>query len=283
MLLAGGLHITFYEGVDHLADFAADDVAGNADDPDPAEHHHGKRIGVIAAVDEEVGMGGANDLGNLVEVGAGFFDADDVVDLAEASDGVGVDVGDGATGDVVEDVGQGGGFGDRFEMLVKTVLRRPVVVRGDLEQSVNVAVGGETGEVLAFFGAVPAGAGDDARATAGGADGLAVEIGTLGLGEDGRLAGGAGRQESVVAGVNETLHEAAVSVEIDAVIVLEGGNHGGYESAKFKHCSVLPLPGCDCAIGGQRRYSRLGGLFRVGGPGHRGSVWAAADVDASLA
>ncbi len=96
--------------------------------PAPPSAMMGRARASSPAKTRKLAGGLGEELGDLHHVAAGFLDADDVGDLGEAEDGGGFEVGAGAAGDVVEQDGQGGGFGDGAEVLELAFLAGAVVV-----------------------------------------------------------------------------------------------------------------------------------------------------------
>ena len=105
-----------------------DGVGSDGDEAGAADGKRGQGEGVVAGEDLEGAWGFGDELGDLREVAAGLLDADDVGDFGEAKDGVGLEVGTGAAGDVVEQDRQVGGLGDGAEVLLLAFLAGAVVV-----------------------------------------------------------------------------------------------------------------------------------------------------------
>ena len=90
--------------------------------PQPPEGEDGQGHGVVAGEDAEAARQGVDEFGDLRDVAAGFLDADDVLFLCEAEDGLGFEVRAGARGDVVEQDGQMDCLRDGPEVLVLAFL-----------------------------------------------------------------------------------------------------------------------------------------------------------------
>ena len=65
-----------------MFDLIADQMSHHANHTVATHRHHQERLIVITAPDLEVRADAADDASDLVHVAAGFFGADDVVDLA---------------------------------------------------------------------------------------------------------------------------------------------------------------------------------------------------------
>ena len=233
-----GLEVTLYEGVDHVAGFAADDVRLHADDAHAAQRHEQVGVAVVAAIDVEAVFGRTGDLGDLIEVPAGLLDGHDVVHGAQPRHGVGRHVEAGARGHVVEHVGQRRGLRDGLEMEDQSVLRRLVVVGRDLQEAVHADLGGLARQVHAFRSVVAAGSRNDLGAVAHGRQRLTVELEAFVVAEHRRLARGAGDDDRVVAGVDESGHQAPERVVVHRAIVGERGDNRGNEPAERQHATA---------------------------------------------
>ncbi len=102
-------------------------------------------------------------------------------------------------------------------------LRRAVVVRRDHEQAVDAGGGGALAELAGVAGVVGAGAGDE-RHVDRGAHGR-PELHLLVVGQRGRLAGGAGQHEAVVAVVDEPAGQRDRAVDVERAVVVERRDH----------------------------------------------------------
>jgi hypothetical protein len=76
-------------------------------------------------------------------------------------------IGDGASGYVVEHHRQIHGMGDGAEVLEQAFLRRPIVVRHDLQLAIGTDRLGELGQFDGLFGGVGAASGHDGHAASG--------------------------------------------------------------------------------------------------------------------
>ena len=85
----------------------------------------------------------ADDLRGLIERAGRFFHHRDVFALGHSGDRFRLDVFARAAGDVVDANRQLDCFGQRFEVLIKTFLRRLVVVGGDDQRRIGAVLGGE--------------------------------------------------------------------------------------------------------------------------------------------
>src|SRR6202044_3332770 len=117
---------------------------------------------------------------------ARFLDGDDVGNLGKAENGFGEKVCRGAARDVVQEEGQGHGFGDGAEVLVLAFLVGPVVVGVGGEDAGEV---GDFGDALGIVHRlrcrVVGAAGEDGRAAGGDFDGDFDDAVGLGFGERG--------------------------------------------------------------------------------------------------
>ena len=129
MLGGRALDISFQQQAHHVLDLVADQVSHHADNAVATYGHDQERLVVVAAPDLEVGASALDDSGDLVHVAAGFFGANDVVDLAQPDRGLVGHIHAGAAHDVVDDAGQIGLAGNRLEVLVHPLLRGFVVIR----------------------------------------------------------------------------------------------------------------------------------------------------------
>jgi hypothetical protein len=93
-----------------------------------AQGEDGQGERVVTGEDAEAERELGKQFGDLNQIAAGFLDADDVGNLGEAEDRGGLQVGTGATGDVVEQDWQVGGLGDGLEVLILALLAGTVVV-----------------------------------------------------------------------------------------------------------------------------------------------------------
>src|SRR5258708_13201694 len=71
------------KGANERRDLLADQVRSHRDDAVAAQGHHGQDVAVVAAPHAEPTWRIANDLADLLEVGAGFLDANDFRHLGE--------------------------------------------------------------------------------------------------------------------------------------------------------------------------------------------------------
>ena len=100
----------------------------------------------------------------------------------KTQDGVVVHVDNGAAGHVVDDHGDGNGFGNGFEVAINAFLRGFVVVGDDGEGGIGAGLFCGAGEFDGFYGVVGTGAGDDEDAFGGVFDGGFDQAGLFGDG-----------------------------------------------------------------------------------------------------
>ncbi len=123
--------------------------------------HDGECLVVIAAPHVEAILRSLDYAGDLVQVAAGFFDAHDISNLAEAKGSLVGHVQTGAAGDVIEDARQIGGLGDCLEVLVKAFLRGLVVGGHRQQQRVYADTFGLSRQLAGLAVVIVRFAGDD--------------------------------------------------------------------------------------------------------------------------
>ena len=146
------------------------DVGGDGDHAVASHQHQRQPRDVVAAVDREVaprrGAERLDELAAAAHVRRRVLDADDARNLGEAQDRVVREIGDRATGHVVEQERQVDLFGDRTEVAIEAFLRRLVVIRNDRERAVRAGFLRVRGERDGLGRGVGARSGDDRNAPA---------------------------------------------------------------------------------------------------------------------
>ena len=113
------------------------------------------------------------------------------------------------------------------------LLRRLVVVRHRQQQRIDAGARGLAAQLDAVGGAVVARAGDHRRARADDVLHLGPEADLLGDRQRRRLAGGAGDDEAVGAGVEQRDRQPPRLRVVDGAVGYERRDHGGEDPAEF--------------------------------------------------
>ena len=164
----------------------------------------------------------------MLDVAAGFLDADDVgTFVGEGEGGFCGEVDTGAAGHVVDDDGNGRGFGDGAIVGEEAALVGLVVVGSDREEAADafeVGAGEGVGEAK---GVVAAKAEHNGEATADGFDDEFLHGGAFVFGHGGGLAGGAEGDDIVYTRVYDVFDKCFEAGEIDGFLLpAEGGDKG---------------------------------------------------------
>ena len=94
--------IALLRELDDLRHLGRHGVRRDRDQPAAADRHHRHRNRIVAAQEEELGIGGRDDLAHLHQAARGFLDADDGAQGGQTKDGRRLEVDAGAPGHVVE-------------------------------------------------------------------------------------------------------------------------------------------------------------------------------------
>src|SRR5271170_3195299 len=120
--------VVFKRGSNHSRHLPGNDVGRDGDETRSSERNYWQRQGVISGKDLEASWRGGQKLGNLNKISAGLFDPDDVRNFGETKHGCRLKVCPGSRRNVVEQDGKIRRFRDSSEMLILTLLSRPIVV-----------------------------------------------------------------------------------------------------------------------------------------------------------
>ena len=112
-------------------------MTGHADNTTAAHGQNRQRQAVIAAVYLKAGSGGSHDFRHLVQTAASFFHGDDIRNFGQSGNGWRQNVRSRPPRHIVHDKRQPGLFGNHFKMLIKTFLRRFIVIRPDQHCAMN--------------------------------------------------------------------------------------------------------------------------------------------------
>ncbi len=172
--------------VHEFDDLCGDEVGGDADDSDCAGGDEGEGEAIVTGEDLEGTGKCSSELGDAVDIAAGFFDGDDVGALfSEARYGFDADLDSATAGDAVEHDWQFCCVGDGAEVLEQSLLGGAVVVGGDDESGVGSALFCLVGEGDGLGGGVRSGAGHDDAASFGLLDGVFNHAKVFFVGEGG--------------------------------------------------------------------------------------------------
>ncbi len=200
------------------------DVGGDGDIALAAAQHQRDRGGVVARVDRERRRRQAQQVGGAGDIAGRFLDADDARHLRQAQHGLVGHVRHGAAGHVVQDDRQVDRFGDLAEMPVHAFLRRPVVVRHDLQRRVGAGFLRIAGQFDRLDGRVAAGAGDDGNAPCRMVDRDLDQFAMLVHGDRRRFAGGADDDDAVGAFRDVPVDELAQARQVETAVGVHGSD-----------------------------------------------------------
>ncbi len=138
MNLAGRLILAPHLQAYHLRELLRQRIADDRDDADGTARHHRECQRVVAGDNVEVAWLVLDNLVYLFQVAAGLLDGHDVLAVAgQPYGGLSLHVDASAARHVVEHHRQLGSGGDGLEVLVKTLLRRLVVIGTDTQHTVD--------------------------------------------------------------------------------------------------------------------------------------------------
>ena len=166
MLRSRTLYVSLQQQTHHMLNLIANKVSHHADHAVAAHGHNQECLIIIPTPDFELRSGTADDAGYLVHVSAGFFGANDIVNLAQANRSLISHVHAGAAHDVIDDAGQVRLARNRLEVLIDTFLWRFVVIGHNQQQAIDALSLGFLAEFNALCGAVSASAGNDSALVA---------------------------------------------------------------------------------------------------------------------
>src|SRR6266567_3773060 len=218
-------------------------VGSYGDNANATQRDDRKRDRVIAREDEECSGNGVDGFGNLGNVAAGLFDADNIWNFGEARQCGGFEVGGGAAGNVVKDDRLvADGFGDGREVTILTFLRWLVVVGGRGEDGVDSGARGD------FFGSldrvvrgVGSGAGDDGNASGGDLDRGVDHVQPFVVGEGWSLAGGATGYEKINTGFDLPGDQVAQGCVVNGTVLMKRSDECGATATELHRNKIARI------------------------------------------
>ena len=203
-----------------------------------ATHQHQiHRGGIVAGIDINPVATSINHLATARHVTSGVLDANDIGDVGQAIDSIGLHINSGTPGDIVEYLRYRDGIGHRLVVLIQAFLRRLIIIWCHQQAGVDSGLLGAAGQLDRLGGGIGAGTADNRNAA------VSVLYHQLQAGamfvhvEGRRLTGGAHGNNGVGPVFNMKIYQALECRHVDGAIAVHRRDQSNHTSVK--HCKKI--------------------------------------------